>query len=104
MIINESSATAVTEAEAKIKAEAYTKLALHAAVQAQSRRCRFLDTEAQGEGEMDPKTNCDGPGSHHGVGKALGQTNVLETEGKQKHGLFKKFAGMLRRKDSYSEW
>jgi len=103
-MMNEPSTTAVTEAEAKIKAEAYAKLALHAAVHAQSRRSRFLGTEAQGEEEVDSKTNFDGTGSQHGKGKALTETNVLEAEGKRKQGLLKKCVGMLRRKDSYSEW
>ena len=49
--IKQPSATAVAEAEVKLRAEAYTKLALSAGVQAQARRGKFRIPEAQGEVE-----------------------------------------------------
>ncbi|MCJ1251105.1 hypothetical protein MMC30_008336 [Trapelia coarctata] len=53
--VKKPSAAAVSEAEAKLRAEAYSKLFMDAALQAQSRRSRFRSNKAQGEEEVDPK-------------------------------------------------
>jgi len=47
--VKKPSAAAVSEAEAKLRAEAYSKLSMDAALQAQSRRKGFRGTQAQDE-------------------------------------------------------